>query len=235
MVTCSRCGATLNNPNALFCSNCGAQTASSGATTPSFVPPPAAAGVAYAPAPSVPQKKGHPVLKVFGIITAVFVGFVIWGAVLQSKHTGTPTTSGSATYANSYEESQQMCAVIAQRLKDYFRGSANGLECKSGMGDDGTLGLIIAYPYPVLGKDGEIKNNALLYAFAMAGESMSEHARVPVGRVYVMDSSSACFVVPGMFARQIYTKALEQKVPESQLAHEVAITAKRVKIPQTHH
>jgi hypothetical protein len=234
MVTCSRCGATLN-PNASFCGNCGTAQAANPVAAPQFVPPPAPAGVAYAPAPARPQKKGHPVLKVFGIIAAVFVGFAIWGTVLKSNHSGVSTTPGSSTYANPYEESQQMCAIIAQRLKDYFRGNANSLECKSGMGDDGTLGLIIAYPYPVLVKDGEIKNNALLYAFAMAGESMSEHASVPIGRVYVMDSSTACFVVPGSFARQIYTRALEQKSPEDELAREVARTAKRVKIPQTHH
>jgi hypothetical protein len=234
MVTCKKCGVAIN-PNAPFCSSCGtAQPANAGAASSSVSP---STAVAYAPAPSLAPKKGNKVLKVIGIIVAIFVGFGIWGSFLSSKHTqpGTASaTSGSHTYANPFEESHQMCAEIKQHVDAALQDGIKGVQCVSGKEDDGTLGLGIGYPAPALVNDSARKD-AMFIAIGAAGEVMSDHANVLIGKVYVLDSTGTTFAVPGSLVRQVYEKAGNKEWSISESSEQIARYAKRVKLPQMLH
>jgi zinc-ribbon domain len=234
MAICSRCGATLN-PNASFCSNCGTAQAANPGVVPQFVPPSAVAGVAYAPAAAGPQKKGHPVLKVLGIIFAVFVGFAIWGAILQSNHTGgqgsTSVNSGSRT--SPLEESRQMCAEIEQHIQHSMAAKIK-VQCASGKADDGTLGLGIGFAAPVLALDNKARRDGLFIAAGAAGWAMSDHPSVPIAQVYVTDSTGIAFVVSGSFTRLVSEKIGDKTWSVDEGGQQVIRVAKRVKLTDIH-
>ncbi len=236
MAICSRCGAALN-PNASFCGNCGTAQAANPGASPQFVPPPAAAGVAYAPALAGPQKKGHPVLKVLGIIFAVFVGFAIWGAILQSNHTGgqgsTSVNSGSSTYSSPVEESRQMCAEIEQHIQHSMAAKIK-VQCVSGKADDGTVGFGIGFAAPVLALDNKARRDALFVAAGGAGWAMSDHPSVPIAQVYVTDSTGIAFVVSGSFARLLYDNVGDKKWSSDVGEQQIAKVAKKVKLTDIH-
>lgn len=232
MANCNRCGAILN-PNASFCSSCGTAQAAVPGPDPSYVPP-SAGGAAYAPAPTMPAKKGHPVLKVFGIIGAVIVGFAIWGAILQSNHSGASAGSGSRTYASPLEESRQMCSEIKQHIGQAVDWKIKNIQCVPGM-DEGTLGLGIGYPDPVLILDTSARKDALFLAVGAAGWAMSDHPNVQITHIYVMDSTRTTFVVSGSFAKLLNDKVGDKVWSDSEGAEQVARVAKKVKVPNTLH
>jgi len=234
MVTCKRCGVAIN-PNAQFCSSCGmAQPANAGAVSSSVSP---SAGAAHAPAPSLTPKKGNKALKVIGIIVAIFVGLGIWGSFLRSNHSqpGTASaTSGSHTYANPLEESRQMCAEIKQHVDAALQGGMK-VQCVFGKQDDGTLGLGIGYPAPALVKDNSARKDAMFMAIGAAGEVMSDHANVPIGQIYVLDSTGTTFAVPGSFARHLYDMVGNKDWSVSESSEQITKYAKKVKLPEMHH
>jgi hypothetical protein len=232
MAACSRCGATLN-PNASFCGNCGTAQAANPGAAPQFVPPPPAWGVAYAPAPAAPHKKAHPVLKVFGIIAAVFVGFAIWGAILQSNHTGAASGSGSRTYASPLEESRQMCSEIEQHIQHSMAAKIR-VQCISGKADDGTLSFGIGFAAPVLALDNKARRDGLFVAAGGAGWAMSDHPSVPIGQVYVTDSTGIAFVVSGSFARLLYDNVGDKNWSSDVGEQQIAKVAKKIKLTDIH-
>jgi len=233
MATCNRCGAILD-PNASFCSKCGTSQAANPGAAPSYVPPFPAAGVGYAPAPVMPAKKGHPVLKVFGIIGAVIVGFAIWGAFLKSSHSGGSACSGSGTYASPLAESRQMCVEIKEHIGKAVDWKIKGVQCVPGI-DEGTLGLGIGYPDPVLILDTSARKDALFLAVGAAGWAMSDHPNVQITHIYVMDSTRTAFVVPGSFAKLLYDKVGDKVWSDNEGAEQVAKIARKVKSTEAIH
>ncbi len=235
MVTCSRCGATLN-PNASFCGNCGTAQATNPGAAPQFVPPPAPAGLAYAPAPASPQKKGHPVLKVLGIIFAVFVGFAIWGAILQANHTGgqasTSVNSGSHTSSSPLEESRQMCSEIREKLELFLKNKIKGIECQPAQDDNSGVVLVIGYPLPALANNDIVKKNTLLMTYSIVGQTMASYPNIHISKVYALDSSRTSFAVSGSYAQQLYLRLVNNQLSEPDAREEVIRIAKRVNLPE---
>jgi hypothetical protein len=248
MATCSRCGATLNNPNASFCSNCGTAQISNPGAAPAFVPPPAAAGVAYAPALLPPKRKRGKVLKVLGIVFAVFMALVVWGAIIDSGKNGGKGSAG-ASEPNSGpsvavdtvpdrgspadKEGHAMCAEAQAQINEYLKNSIKVIECQPA-GVPGGISLVVGYPAPLLSGDNVVRKNALLMTFSLAGAAISRHPGTPVKNVYALDSSDTTFTVTGDFAKQIYTKLVNSELSQSDAREEVARTAVRGKVPRGH-
>src|SRR4029077_15658970 len=169
MVPCKKCGAP-NDPNASFCRGCGtAQPSASAGTAPAVVPPPPASAVAYPPAPPATKKKSKKALKIVGIVVAVFIALVIWGAIIDSGKNGgkgpaTPESSESkpavapapASEEEQGKDGRLMCAEIQPQLKDSLKNAIKGIECKPG-GETGGIALVIAYPLPLLAKDDLVR------------------------------------------------------------------------------
>jgi zinc-ribbon domain len=247
MAICSRCGATLN-PNASFCGNCGIAQAANPGATPAFVQPPAAAGVAYAPALSPPKRKRGRVLKVLGIIFGVFMALVVWGAMMDSGKNG-GKGPGGASQPNSEpsaavntvpdrgsaadKEGHAMCAEAQAQINEYLKNSIKGIECQPA-GAPGGISLVVGYPAPLLSGEDVIRKNALLMTFSLAGAAIARHPGTPVKYVYALDSSDTTFTVTGDFAKQIYTKLVNSELSQSDAREEIARTAVRGKAPRGH-
>ena len=247
MVPCKKCGAP-NDPNASFCRGCGtAQPAGNAGPSPAAVPPPPASAVAYPPAPALTKKKSKKVLKIVGIVVAVFVALVVWGAIIDSgknggKGSATPAESNeskpaAAAPANDEEQAKDgrlMCAEIQSQLKDYLKDAIKGIECKPG-GEAGGIALVVAYPLPLLAKDDLVRKNTLFMTFSLAGGAMSRHPNTTVKEVYALDSSMTSFAVPGEFVQELYTKLVNSQLSQKDGIEEVAKVAHRVKIPPKTH
>ena len=204
--------------------------------------------MAYPPAPAVAKKKSKKALKIVGIVVAVFVALVVWGAMIDSgKHAGkgsaaAPESSESkpaAPPASASEEEHAkdgglMCAEIQSQLKDYLKDSIKGIECKPG-GETGGIALVVAYPLPLLAKDDLVRKNTLFMTFSIAGGAISRHTTTTVKKVYVLDSSQTAFRVPGEFAEQLYTKLVNDKLSQDDGKEEVIKVAQKGTIPLKSH
>lgn len=244
MASCSKCGAPYG-PTSQFCTGCGTTLAqSAGSAAPASYAP----AIATPPASMQIKKKKGKLLKIVGIVVAVFFALVIWGAISESGKNGgkspVPSTesgeSKPATAAPSASAEEQakdgrlMCAEIQSQLKDYLKDSIKGIECKPG-GETGGIALAVAYPLPLLAKDDLIRKNTLFMTFSIAGGAISRHSNTTVKEVYALDSSRTSFAVPGEFAQQLYTRMVNSQLSEGDGKEEVVKVAHRVTIPEKNH
>jgi hypothetical protein len=121
MSLCPKCGGA-NDPTSGFCRACGTAlpVASAGTSRGAVPPPPPAA--ANPPAPAVAKKKGNKAVKIVGILVAVFVGLVIFGAIIDSRKnsgkgpTNDPDKTASAQKAPEHSQSRPVGQPTAEQL-----------------------------------------------------------------------------------------------------------------------
>jgi hypothetical protein len=119
MVSCKQCGAPIDS-TASFCRSCG--TAQPAADAGSSAPAQSVAATAYAPAPVVAKKKSKKALKIVGIVVAVFVALVVWGAIIDAgKNKGRvpndPEKTASDQKASEQSQSQPTTEQLASAQK----------------------------------------------------------------------------------------------------------------------
>lgn len=243
MVSCKQCGAPTDSA-ASFCRSCGA--ALSAANAVSSVPSQPAAATAYAPAPALPKKKSRKALKIIGIVFAVFFGLIILSAIFGAGKKDGTTTSHENSESNpaaapvtlsdeeKAKEGQQMCTEVQSQINDFLKNSIKGIECQPSTDGDG-IGLVVAYPLPILAKENLVRKNTLYLTFSLAGGVASRHSQAPVKTIYAMDSSTAVFAVSGEFAEQTYTKMVNNQLSEDEAKEAFYKAARRVKLPPTAH
>jgi len=247
MAFCSKCGAPYG-PTSQFCAGCGTTLAQSAGSASTAVPSPYSPAIATPPASMQTKKKKGKLLKIVGIVAAVFFALVIWGAVSESGKNGgkgqvpsaesgeskPATVAPSASNEEQAKDGRVMCVEIQSQLKDYLKDSIKGIECKPG-GEAGGIALAVAYPLPLLAKDDLIRKNTLFMTFSIAGGAISRHTNTTVKEVYALDSSRTSFVVPGEFAQQLYTRMVNSQLSEGDGKEEVIRVAHRVTIPEKNH
>lgn len=237
MVPCKKCGAP-NHPTSGFCRGCGtALPATNVEMSPGAVTSP--------PPPAAARKKGNLVLKIIGILVAIFVGLVVFGAIIDASKNGEkgaakapeggdgkPAATSVALSADELaKDGRLMCAEIQQQLTAYLKNAIKGIECQPGAMPDGMVSLVVAYPVPVLAKDDVVRKNTLFITFSLAGEAMAKRSNAMVEEVYVLDSSVTVFKVPGAFAKQMYTNMVSGQLSEKDARDQAAQRAQKTKLP----
>jgi len=186
------------------------------------------------PPPPVQVRKPNKVVKIALIVVASIIVVPVLAALIFAivvsimyPDKPKPTVTAAEEWA---QDGRLMCAEIQQRLTGYLKNK--DIKCEPGEEAAGAIGLVVAYPLPILAKDDMARKDVLFVTVALAGEAMSKHPKTTVNEIYVVDSSGTSFGVVGELAQQIHTKLMNHQLSEKDGKAEVSAFAQRVKVPK---